>query len=258
MSALILQLYLLLIHIYSDSNDKGHTLKYQSKTNLFYVREFGFTLIEVLIATMLTVIIVLLAAFSINSIYRSKAKVLALNDTTNRSFFVIDSINNDLANMLLTWQHPDMVISVIPGGSEQDPADRLIIYRQTDPDMAMTHIAQVEYGLLKADSTEGICRLGRRFARLTANQTVNNRGKVFILADQIRSLRFELFDGISWRRGGVPKGTIITEVRISMELAGSVWGRESSVISCRLPVGWFSQDRSGNKIPQVNRESQPG
>ncbi|MBN2064912.1 MAG: hypothetical protein JW745_08925 [Sedimentisphaerales bacterium] len=208
-----------------------------------------------MIATMLTVIVVLLAAFAVNNIYRSKTAVLAVNDTTGGAFFVIDSINNDLANMLLPWQHPETVIDVIPGGSEQDPADRLIIYRQTDPDMAMTHTAQVEYGLLKTDSTEGICRLARRFARLAVNQTVNNRGKVFILADQVRSLRFELFDGISWRRGGVPKGTVVTEVRISMELAGSVWGRDSSVISCRLPVGWFTQSRLKDKEPQITSEN---
>lgn len=179
-------------------------------------------------------------------VYRGRDATTQLADQSSGALLVLDLLNEDIINAVPGQTSLPAVFSVIPGGTDQAPADRLIVYRQTAPGTEPGVYALCEYGLLKTDAHDGVYQLGRRFARLLNLQSDNDKGQVYILADQIRSLRFELFDGKTWYRGTTPAGSEITSLRISMELPGELWDSKTSVISCSLPVGRTLNMESNN------------
>ncbi|MCG8484512.1 MAG: hypothetical protein MJA31_14470, partial [Clostridia bacterium] len=165
-------------------------------------KQKSFTLIELVLAVMLTVMIVVAASNATRSIINAKHNLTFQDELLNRATFMLDSVCLDLCNIYRDKVDGAYAISLFPLGSTGNFYDRLKFYSVCDPELegSLAYVNEIEYGLLESGSGGKGYLLGRRVAPVENVSFGNNKGKVFVLLDGVKSLRFEFWDGASWQR----------------------------------------------------------
>ncbi len=196
----------------------------------------AFSVLELLLAIILTVLVVLSAAAAIRGLTRNRSAVEKFDTVFSQATFFMDSLARDLANTYSASDSNSPVINILINGSEQLPADRITFLRVTDPISAdiPASVAEIEYGLTRYGDYKD--SLARRVAPLGSDQTSNKGGKVFLLSDPVKSLKFEIYDGASWLRSAISTDSVPVMVRVTLDLGTTLWAQDSSLIVRQIPV----------------------
>ena len=103
-----------------------------------------------------------------------------------------------------------IVFKLKVGGSVKSAFDRICFYSVGDSitDKSKSYIYEIEYGLLKAPPENKLYQLGRRSAIVDELENGNKAGEVMVIADSVKSLLFECWDGEKWSRELLQDGFI--------------------------------------------------
>ena len=77
--------------------------------------------------------------------------------------------------------------------------------------------------------------VGRRVAVVNDISAGNKKGKVFVMAEGIKSLKFELYNGSSWY-AMAESNEVPAIVKVTIELNGPLWNKQDGIIIRNIPV----------------------
>ncbi len=202
-----------------------------------YNKDKAFTLVELMLAVMLTAIIILVAAAGTRTILEMKNRIKIHDRALTQALDVLDKIENDLSNICREKQNGRYSFRLKVGGSVKTACDRICFYTVGDNITAnKSYIYEVEYGLLKSSDQRDSYQLGKRVGVVNDRATGNKRGKVIVIADSIKSLLFECWDGEKWLRTSPLNGSLPVMVRVTLELDGHIWATGQSAISRQISL----------------------
>ena len=211
----------------------------------------AFTLIELMLAVMLTAMVIVVASAATRSILKTKRLVNDQEYSVSQALVVIDKISEDLENIFREKVNGQFYFKATKNGGTNNEYDRMIFYRiaESFSGTSLTNINEIEYGLLKNENNEEGYKLGSRVAAVTDTAIGNSNGKVTVLADAVRSFMLEYWDGLVWSRS-VANGSIPIMVRITLELDTSIWATGSSIISKQVSLLPIPEDIDNYEIPK--------
>lgn len=197
----------------------------------------AFTIIEVVLAVMLTVLVVLSAGAAFRSIRSAQVKTEYYDTVFGQLQLFFNLLSDDLSNINIASGADISPVILSPAGNIADSHDRLLIRRNIDPLSAQSDstVAVVEYGLLKNNNSES-SSIGRRIALLKESQQQNAGGKLTVLTENVKSLRFEFFDGNTWYRSNASQEFVPLIIKVQLELTDKLWMQGSSTITRQIPV----------------------
>ena len=182
----------------------------------------AFTLVELLVATVIGVLVVVVAIATFRSVSRSRETARYYSEMMAQGRYALDQIRDDLANFYRSAEPQQMRLVGIKGGTIEQPADRLIIYAVQDRPIkekpGESDIYEVEYGLT-INKKSPYRMLARRCAALDHPGSVVSGGILTRIMQPMHSLEFEYFDGSQWLRQWDSREGFPFLVRISLELA---------------------------------------
>ncbi len=205
---------------------------------LYYIRKRNtnaFTLLELLLAIVLTAIIILTATAAVRGLSRNRFTVEQNDRVFSQAMFFMDLLTRDLANVVSVGDD-QAVIRIIPGDSDSGPCDRIVIFRNADllTSSNLAPYAEVEYGMLFNGSIADC--LGRRLAPVKDLSSGNSKGRLFVLSDPVKSLKFEIYDGSSWVRAPIDNDTKPLMIRVTLETPIALWAQDKPFIIRQIPV----------------------
>ena len=184
----------------------------------------GFTLLELLLATAVGTLVIVVALVSLRQVSRSRAEAQYYSDISAHGRYALNRIRDDLANFYRSLNPEEMRLTGAEGGSEDEATDRLRAqvvqegWIHGKPSDRRSDIYEVEYGLCE-DAVQGGTFLARRCGAIEDAALGNEGGTLTRVADFITSIRFEYFDGTDWQRNWEQRQGIPTLVRVSLVLA---------------------------------------
>ena len=183
----------------------------------------AFTLVEVLLATVVGALVLAVAVAAYTGLTRSRDRIERASETLTAGRYAMQQIRNDLANLYRSADPARTRFVGIPGGSADDPADRIIVYvvrdRPVNDQNVNREIFEVEYGLVIND--DGNTSLAQGCTAVSEGMLGNERGALRRLAENVPSLQFQFFDGQDWQRAWDSTHTLPPVVRVTMSLAGA-------------------------------------
>jgi len=184
----------------------------------------GFTLLELLLATVVGTLVIVVALGSLRQVSHSRAEAQYYSDISAHGRYALNRIRDDLANFYRSLNPEKMRLLGAEGGTETEATDRLRVqvvqegWIHGKPSEGLSDIYEVEYGLCE-DLAEGGTFLGRRCGAIKEATLGNKGGTLTRVADFIQSIRFEYFDGTDWQRNWEQSQGIPSLVRVSLVLA---------------------------------------
>jgi len=184
----------------------------------------GFTLLELLLATVVGALVIVAAMVSLRQVSRSRAEAQYYSDISAHGRYALNRIRDDLANFYRSLNPEEMRLIGAEGGTEAEATDRLRVqvvqegWREGKPSDGLSDIYEVEYGLCENLATGGTF-LARRCGAIEETAIGNEGGTLTRVADFITSIRFEYFDGADWQRNWEQRQGVPTMVRVSLVLA---------------------------------------
>ena len=184
----------------------------------------GFTLLELLLATVVGALVIVAALVSLRQVSRSRAEAQYYSDISAHGRYALNRIRDDLANFYRSLNSEEMRFLGAEGGTESEATDRLRVqvvqevWREGKPSEGLSDIYEVEYGLCE-DLAAGGTFLARRCGAIEEAAIGNEGGTLTRVADFITSIRFEYFDGTDWQRNWEQRQGIPALVRVSLVLA---------------------------------------
>jgi len=164
----------------------------------------GFTLVEVLLAAVVSAFIVILTLATYRSVVSFSTDLQSHTEILSQGRYAAHHIRRDLANFFRSPLPAQMRLQGFKAGSDDYPQDGIIFYVVRDQPSHQKHsvadVYEVEYGLV-ADEQSEMYYLGRRWASVKQLDTGNPGGKLVHLAGYVSTLGFEFYDGKSWQRG---------------------------------------------------------
>jgi general secretion pathway protein J len=188
------------------------------------IRKGGFTLVELLLTTVIGALVIVTALGTLRQISSSRAEAQYYSDVSAHGRYALNQIRDDLANFYRSLNPEKMRLVGIEGGTEEEATDRLQVQIVQEGGLhgkrieGQSDIYEVEYGLCE-DMEQGTTFLGRRCGAIEEATLGNEGGTLTRVAEYIQAVRFEYYDGSAWLRNwelnqGVPK-----LVRVSLVLA---------------------------------------
>ena len=212
------------------------------------MKKNAFTIIEMLLAVMLTVLVILSATSAFRAVDTAQAKTGEYDSTFSQLELFFDKISDDLANAYAVQGSEHGPLNVIPAGAGSTAHDRLTITRTIDPfasDSTAT-TADVEYGILNDDiSTSG--SIGRRLAFNSNKGEINSGGKLFILTEGVKAIRFEVYDGQNWSRNNTNTVLAPLMIKVHVELSEDLWFQHDKHFERQIPVYPFIYNAINNE-----------
>ena len=204
----------------------------------------GFTLVEVLAATLLGALVALAAGAALQTVTKSREKADAYSELSGNGRYALGRIRDDLANVYRGTKSEPMYFVGTTQSTSGDRSDRLLFHavvhekqhgRETVGDMY-----ELEYGLSKSDLTSGGV-LWRRCGPV-GKPAQNNVSRI---AEHVSRIKFAYFDGDSWRGQWQEPEAVPLLVRVDLELsdfAGATTMTLSQVIAPAAKVGRWTKE----------------
>jgi type II secretion system protein J len=186
----------------------------------------GFTLLELLLATVVGTLVIVVALLSLRQVSHCRAEAQYYSDISAHGRYALNRIRDDLANFYRNLNPEKMRLIGAEGGTETEATDRLRVqivqegWIHGKPSEGLSDIYEVEYGLCE-DLASGGMFLARRCGAIEEAALGNEGGTLTRVSDYITSIRFEYFDGTDWQRKWEQKQGISKMVRVSLVLADS-------------------------------------
>ena len=212
----------------------------------------GFTLAEILLATVVGSLVVIVALVALRTVSESRAQAEVYSELNAAGRYAMNRIRDDLANTYLGGVEQSVLFvgtvrnAAAPASTDwpdklNQVADRLRLYivsdeSTVDGEELQADVFEVEYGLL-AETPDEQCWLGRRIAPVQDPQSGNKQGLLTRIAGHIVSLEFDYFDGTAWQRQWQKSDELPRMVRVSLQMASQSSGGQrlgmSQTISLR-------------------------
>jgi prepilin-type N-terminal cleavage/methylation domain-containing protein len=220
-------------------------------TKLAFRQLNGFTLIEVLLATVIGAMVMVAALAAFCSVNQMRQQLRYYSEVTGHGRYAINQIRNDLANFYRDNRSGQMRLVGIKAEEESRPADRLIIYainqEKSFSGESVNDLYEVEYGFSR-DEKQGEYFFSRRYGPVTNTSVGNKGGKLLRLSRNINSLEFEFYNGQTWQRGWDGSDGVASLVRVSMKLFDPA--------DVHRPIS-MSQVISLKPLPTIKSEPEP-
>ena len=183
----------------------------------------GFTLVELLLATVIGALVVAVAAGTLRSVARARERADYYSEMLAHGRYALNQIRNDLANFYRCGDRNQMCLEGRSGGSANYPADRLRAYvvsdRAVGERLGESDVYEVEY-MLREQAGRAERYLARRVAPVLNAQVGNEKGILSEVSRYVRVLEFEYFDGQTWQRRWGRSMDYPELVRVTMVVVG--------------------------------------
>lgn len=160
----------------------------------------GFTLVEVLLATIIGTLVTVIALGTFHSVSRTRDEQQRKTELLVHGRYALNRMRNDLANFYRSMEPERMKLKGFNERSEFGQADRLIFYmvsdKSSDPTETEGDLHEVEY--LLRHTGEQPFRLLRRYAPVRDEALGSTGGEQTVIAGPVRTLQFVYFDGQQW------------------------------------------------------------
>ncbi|MBN1764510.1 MAG: prepilin-type N-terminal cleavage/methylation domain-containing protein [Sedimentisphaerales bacterium] len=231
---------------------------------MFYKRDRGFTLVEILLAAILGALVVVVALAMFNRVSQSRSMMTYYSEVGAHGRYGLNRIRTDIANFYRNVEPDKMKLEGIKAVRDGFAADRLIMYVVSDEQERAgepeSDIYEVEYRLCR-DRSNNKLFLGRRCGAVKEERSGNAGGVLVPIADYISALTFEYSEnGRDWFNQWQNPNKLPRLVRVSMTLSDPAGRRPDLVISQEmslepLPVVTFSrQDTQPPSDPVIKTE----
>ena len=162
----------------------------------------GFTLLEVLLATVVGTLVLVVAFMTYRSVATGRELSGYYSEMMAQGRYALGQFRDDLANFYRCRDVSRMRLVGTKGVKQQD-ADRLKLYvvsdRKVGSETAEGEVYEVEYGLSQIDSEHESQFLLRRCGPVTDESQGNKAGEVIQIARNVSRLEFEYYDGEEWQ-----------------------------------------------------------
>ncbi len=209
----------------------------------------GFTLVEILLATIIGAMIAVAAFAVFRSVTGNRDTLEYYAKIMANGRYALNLVRDDLANFYRA-EDPEMTrLRGIKRDMEGKSADRLIIYVVSEQKVREGtqegDVYEVEYGISE-DTENGISFLARRCGAVEDKIIGNSGGIMTRVARYIDELKFEYFDGRDWQRQW-QQTDLPQRVRITLKLLDAESNRSSIEMSqeVSLPAQLQSPDATG-------------
>ena len=180
----------------------------------------GFTLVEILLATIIGAMIAVAAFAVFRSVTGNRDALEYYAEIMANGRYALNLIRDDLANFYRDEDPEMMCLRGIKRDIEGKPADRLIIYVVSEQKVRKAaqegDVYEVEYGISE-DTEKGISFLARRCGAVEDKSIGNSGGIMTRVARYIDELKFEYFDGQDWQRQW-QQADLPRRVRVTLKL----------------------------------------
>lgn len=217
---------------------------------LFQLSDQGFTLLELMLATVILAMVVSMITVSLSGSMNVVESTRDQGDIYYRAQVALQRISEDLESAVLT-EDVDF-IAPVPGPMDQE--QRLVRFTSMahlvfNPDYDQEGMGAIGYLLMPDPEDEEQLVLLRSDAlvRPREENTVEDTGKGFLLCDRLRSVTFMYFDAAgeehdSWDTRTEP-GMDIEEIEVKRRLPAAV--------SCRLEF-WLDREKETTLVFQTS------
>ena len=180
----------------------------------------GFTLVEVLLATVVGAVAVIVALGLYGGVCDQGKAVERSVSMAARGRYALGQIRDDLANVYWGSDRQVRGLEGSAGGDAKRPADRLVMYvlggRATEGGQEEGDVRQVEYRLSGREDEGGMLERRSRAVGRTGEAVADGGGVV--IGKGIGGLRFDYFDGEQWQRQWQGVSDRPQLVRVTLEI----------------------------------------
>jgi general secretion pathway protein J len=181
------------------------------------IRQNGFTLVELLVASLIGAFIAVTAAAALRGVTIGREKLTAINMATGEVRFGVNMIRTDLENIYRDRNaRYTKLVGMVDEGQER-ASSRIVFYAvnsaKARPQLAEGDVYEIEYFVMTNEQRSVLCR------RLWPNPNENTvpGGIVTTVAEDIAGFEIRYFDGQNWQREW-PQGQNLPEM-IEVRLA---------------------------------------
>ncbi|MCK5269814.1 MAG: prepilin-type N-terminal cleavage/methylation domain-containing protein [Sedimentisphaerales bacterium] len=209
----------------------------------------GFTLVEILLATIIGAMITVAAFAVFRSVTGNRDTLEYYAKIMANGRYALNLIRDDLANFYRAEDPEMMRLRGVKRDVEGKSADRLIIYVVSEQKVRKAaqegDVYEVEYGISE-DTEKGISFLARRCGAVEDKIIGNSGGIMTRVARYIDELKFEYFDGRDWQRQW-QQTDLPQRVRVTLKLLNAEGNHSSIEMSqeVSLPMWLQSSDATG-------------
>jgi len=181
----------------------------------------GFTLVEVLLASIIGSLVVLVALGTFRSLSRDQQMLEHYSQVMAQGRYALNQIRNDLANFYRCLDEQKMRLEGKKSVANGRDTDRLVIYTISDRTLkankTQPEVFEVEYGMFSRGDVESFF-LARRCGPVEDESLGNDGGVMVLVSDKISDLKFEYYDGLQWQRQWQQPNQLPWMVRVSIKL----------------------------------------
>lgn len=203
-------------------------------------KEWGFTLIEVLLATIIGALVVVVALAAFRSVTQNEQMLEHYTQIMAHGRYAINQIRDDLANIYRDKDPTKIRFHGIKGKIPDKATDRLVMYvvsdKKVNPQEKEGDVYEVEYGISQGREN-GTFYLGRRCGAVENELAGNQRGVLTRVAEYMNELKFEYFNGQNWQREWKQIGVLPNLVRVTMTLVDPERKWPGVVLSQEVALG---------------------
>jgi general secretion pathway protein J len=161
-------------------------------------RKHGFTLFEVVVASLIGTFIAMTAVAALRAVTAGREKLAVMNAAAGEARFGANMVRTDLENIYRdrNSQYTKFVGSIDEGG--QQSGSRIIFYAvstaKARPQLPEGDVYEIEYFMLSSGQRSSLCR------RLWPNPSENSMpgGIVTTVAENVTGFTVRYFDGQNW------------------------------------------------------------
>ncbi len=183
-------------------------------------RYSGFTLVEVLLATGVGVLLVLMAVGIFRSVVNNRERLTSYSEVSSLSRYALNKIRDDLAN-LYTSSPPWYRLEGESMGTADARSDRIrfnAVGEELNIEGKISDIYEIEYGLAY-DEQKGAKVLTRRTGAVADANTGNKGGYLMSLAAGVSGLSFEYYSDGLWKNIWQNRDKAPERVRVTLMMA---------------------------------------
>jgi len=202
----------------------------------------GFTLVEVLAATLIGALVVIVALVALRNVAKTRERVERYSELNANGRYARGRFRDDLANVYRGGMGQMRFEGTKKGGNS-----RLVFYAACDAvgrrSEETADVCELEYALTTS-RTSGRSFLGRRCGLVRNLEDGNRAGMLTQIAEHVRELELAYFNGTVWLQEWAPSQRLPSMVRVGLKLS-DVAANEASI---RLSQVISLEPRGGREL----------